>query len=209
MKQLLLIFMVFIGAFNAHGQTFFKKGDFPEGVYMTIEDVLSGIPSSTEEVFIKSRKNEEPVLLPEKAFFYFKHTKKQVRFPLAVSYQGELYFQTYKKYTNKKDRGVEADAFSRYCRVLFYGRFLYFEENMKSFSGSVLGAASPLASAIDGKVRGIVLDVENVEFNIVRNCDDLNEFLLQLRLAEVNCKTEVFTIGHLRRLIEAINEQRH
>ncbi|EON79484.1 hypothetical protein ADIS_0051 [Lunatimonas lonarensis] len=209
MKLILSVFIAIVGVLNAHGQGYFKKGDFPEGVYMTIEDVLNVIPSSTEEVFIKSRKNEDPVLLPEKAFFYFKQTKKQVRFPLAVSYQGELYFQTYKKYTNKKDRGFEADAYSRYCRVLFYGRFLYFEENMKSFSGSALGAVSPLASALDGKVRGIVLDVENLEFNILRSCDDLNEFLLQHGLQEVNCKTEVFTIDQLRQMIVAINEQRH
>lgn len=44
----------------------------------------------------------DDVNLPEKAFFYFKNNNKKVKFPLAVSLKGEMYFQTYRKYTNTK-----------------------------------------------------------------------------------------------------------
>ena len=112
---------------------FIRKGDFPEGIYMTIEDVLNKKPSSTEEVYLKTTDRNDTVNLPEKAFFYFKQKNKKIIYPLAISYQGEMYFQTYRKYTNKKDKGYDPDQYSRFCKVSNYGRFIYFEENMRGF----------------------------------------------------------------------------
>ncbi|RXM40514.1 hypothetical protein BOQ62_06045 [Chryseobacterium sp. CH21] len=46
-----------------------KKGDFPEGIYMTLEDVLNKKPSSTEEVYFKTCEKCDSIAMPEKAFF--------------------------------------------------------------------------------------------------------------------------------------------
>src|SRR5690606_28971647 len=78
---------------------YIKKGDFPDGVYMTLEDVLNKKPSSTEELYFKNADNNNSSDLSEKVFFYFKEKDKKVKFPLGVSYKGEMYFQTYRKYT--------------------------------------------------------------------------------------------------------------
>ena len=155
-----------------------RKGDFPEGVYMTLEDVLNKKPSSTDEIYFETSEKYDDVNLPEKAFFYFKKNGKKIKFPLAVSHKGEMYFQTYRKYTNKKDKGYDPDAYSRFCKVTIYGRFIYFEESMRGmFSKFALGAISPVTYSINGNIKGIVLDLENREFNILRDCEDLNNFL--------------------------------
>jgi hypothetical protein len=56
-----------------------KKEDFPDGIYMTLNDVLNRKPSSNEEVYIKFHKSENDTLtLPEKLSFVY--MKEKVRF---------------------------------------------------------------------------------------------------------------------------------
>ena len=201
----LITFNFAIGQNQEHSHI--KKGDFPSGVYMTLEDVLNKTPSSTEEVYYKVAENNDPNESPEKAFFYFKHNDKKIKFPLAVSYNGEMYFQTYRKYTNKKDKGYDPDAYSRFCKVINYGRFIYFEENMRGmFSKMLLGGLNPITYSINGKTKGIVLDLENKEFNMLRDCEDLNDFLKQHGISEIKCDSDKFTIGDLRSTIDEINK---
>lgn len=139
----LLIFNIIIAQKTEY--QFIKKGDFPEGIYMTLEDVLNKKPSSTDEVYFETNEKYDDVNLPGKAFFYLKKNNRKVKFPLAVSFKGEMYFQTYRKYTNKKDKGYDPDAYSRFCKVTNYGRFIYFEESMRGmFSKFALGAVSPV-----------------------------------------------------------------
>ena len=184
-----------------------RKGDFPEGVYMTLEDVLNKKPSSTDEIYFETSEKYDDVNLPEKAFFYFKKNGKKIKFPLAVSHKGEMYFQTYRKYTNKKDKGYDPDAYSRFCKVTIYGRFIYFEESMRGmFSKFALGAISPVTYSINGNIKGIVLDLENREFNILRDCEDLNNFLKKKNIPEFECKSDIYTIGDLRAKIDEINK---
>jgi len=90
--------------------------------------------------------------------------------------------------------------------VINYGRFIYFEENMKGlWSKAFLGALSPLTYSINGKTKGIVLDLDNKEFNILQNCDDLNDFLSKHDIQEIQCNSETYTIADLRAKIEEIN----
>jgi len=186
---------------------FIKKGDFPEGIYMTLEDVLNKNPSSKDEVYFKTNEEYNDIVLPEKAFFYFKENNKKIKFPLAVSYKGDMYFQTYRKYTNKKDKGYDPDAYSRFCKVTNYGRFIYFEESMRGqFSKSALGAINPLTYSINGNIKGIVLDLENKEFNMLRDCEDLNNFLKEKNIPEIQCKSDKYTIAELRTKIDEINK---
>lgn len=184
-----------------------KKGDFPDGVYQTLEDVLNKKPTSTEELYFKPSDKKDSIGSPEKVFFYFKEKDKRVRIPLAVSHNGELYFQTYRKYTNKKDKGYDPDQYSRFCKVTNYGRFIYFEENMKGlWSKALMGNLSPITYSIEGNIKGIVLDLDNKEFNMLRDCEDLNDFLKQHQIPEIKCDSDKFTIGELRATIDEINK---
>ena len=186
---------------------YLKKGDFPNGVYMTLDDVLNKKPSSTEELTYKKADNYNSTESATKVFFYFKKKNKKVKFPLGVSYEGDMYFQTYRKYTNKKDKGYDPDAYSRFCKVINYGRFIYFEEDMRGlFSKALFGTLSPITYAINGKTKGIVLDLNKKEFNILRNCDDLNEFLKLNGISDIKCDSDKFTIGELRTIIDEINK---
>ncbi len=118
-----------------------------------------------------------------------------------------MYFQTYRKYTNKKDKGYDPDAYSRFCRVSNYGRFIYFEESMRGlWSKAIWGTLNPATYLINGKIKGIVLDLENRELNMLRNCEDLNDFLIQHKIPEIKCDSDKFTIGELRIIIEEINK---
>ena len=210
MKSILLIFslLIFFQGFGQEKeQLSIKKGDFPEGVYQTLEDVLNKKPTSTDEVYFKPSDSRDSSSSPEKVFFYFKQKDKRVRIPLAVSHNGEMYFQTYRKYTNKKDKGYDPDQYSRFCKVTNYGRFIYFEENMKGlWSKALMGNISPITYSIKGNIKGIVLDLDNREFNILRDCKDLNDFLKQHQIPEITCDSDKFTIGELQATIDEINK---
>ena len=54
------------------------------------------------------------------------------------------------------------------------------------------------------KTKGIVLDLDNKEFNILQNCDDLNDFLSKHDLPEFQCNSETFTIGDLRKKLKKL-----
>lgn len=210
MKSFILPLLFLVSNFVNSQETankFIRKGDFPEGIYMTIEDVLNKKPSSTEEVYLKTTDRNDTVNLPEKAFFYFKQKNKKVVYPLAISYQGEMYFQTYRKYTNKKDKGYDPDQYSRFCKVSNYGRFIYFEENMRGlWSKALLVNLNPASYSIKGKIKGIVLDLDNREFNMLRDCEDLNDFFKQHKIPEIQCDSDKLTIGELRTIIDEINK---
>lgn len=210
MKLTLLFCLLVISKFffcQSAEHQFIKKGDFPDGIYMTLEDVLNKKPSSTEELYYKNAENSDTTDLSQKVFFYFKEKDKKVKFPLGVSYNGEMYFQTYRKYTNKKDKGYDPDAYSRFCKVTTYGRFIYFEENMRGmFSKFALGGINPITYSINGNLKGIVLDLENKEFNMLRDCDDLNNFLKEKNITQIECNSDKFTIGELRAKIDEINK---
>ncbi len=185
---------------------YLQKGDFPPGIYLTLEDVLNKKPSSTEELYFKDAVDTEDNKNSEKVFFYFKEKDKKVRVPLGVSHKGEMYFQTYRKYTNKKDKGYDPDAYSRFCKVTNYGRFIYFEEHMKGmWSKGLLANLGAAGYLINGRIKGYVLDLENKEFNMLRNCEDLNNFLTLNEIPQVNCESDKFTIENLRTIIEEIN----
>jgi len=187
---------------------YIRKGDFPEGVYMTLEDVLNKKPSSTDAVYFKpAEKTHDSIKFPEKVFFYFKQKDKKVLYPLAVSYRGEMYFQTYNKYTNKKDKGYDPDDYSRFCKVTNYGRFIYFEESVRGrWSKALWGTLNPASYSINGKIKGIVLDLDNKELNMLRSCEDLNDFLIQHKIPETKCDSDKLTIGELRVIIDEINK---
>ncbi len=184
---------------------YIKKGEFPDGVYMTLEDVLNKKPSFTEELFYKSAVIGDTANFPNKAFFYFKEKNKRVLYPLGVSIKGELYFQTYNKYANKKDKGYQGDEFSRFCKVASYGRFLYFEEEI---IGIWTKAWNYNLSFSVGKsnTKGMVIDFEKKEINIFRDCEDVNVFLKEHNLPVIECLSNFLSIEKTRSIIREINK---
>nr|WP_315026316.1 hypothetical protein [uncultured Chryseobacterium sp.] len=184
-----------------------KKGDFPEGIYMTLEDVLNKTPSSKEEVYFKSSAEHDSIHLPEKVFFYNKQNNQKLRKPLGVSYKGEMYFQTYRKYTHSEDKSYEANVSSRFCKVLYYGRFLYFEESLRNiWTSGILSELNSRTHLMSGSNKGIILDLKNKEFNILQNCDDLNDFLFEHEIPSIECDPGKFTLEDVHKKIEEINK---
>jgi hypothetical protein len=174
---------------------------------MTLDDVLNMKPSSNEEVYIKFHKSVLDTLnLPEKTFFHFKKERNKVLYPLGISYKGEMYFQTYRKWTNKKDRGYEPGQYSRFCKAIGYGRFVYFEEDLIGTWTRALRYNMMLDGG-DGKARGMVIDFEKKEMNIFRDCDDINEFLKEHNLSAIECLSKVLTIEQTRKIISEINNK--
>jgi hypothetical protein len=148
----LLVFSLVNG--QAKESHIIRKGDLPEGTYFTIEDILNKTPTSTDALYFKVAMPGDTTDVPDKVFFFDKKTNKKVKWPLAVSYKGELYLQTYNKYTHKEDKGYDPDAASRFCIVSNYGRFVYFEENMRGkWSKAFLGGLTPATILIKGKRR--------------------------------------------------------
>ncbi|MBV8328022.1 hypothetical protein [Chryseobacterium sp.] len=183
-----------------------KKGEFPEGIYMTLEEVLQKTPSSAEDIYFKTAVKNDAATLPDKVFFYDKQDDRKIRKPLAVSYKGEMYFQTFRKYTNKEDKTYEADVYSRFCKVLSYGRFLYFEESVRSiWNKGLLSELNSLTQLISGNNKGIVLDLKNKELNIFRDCDDFNDFLFEHEIPSAQCDPDRFTLKDLRKKIDELN----
>lgn len=202
-KSFVLVLMFLFHFVNSQEIKYVKKGDFPDGIYMTLEDVLNMKPSSNEQVFFKA--NTDSLKMPEKAFFYFKDSNKKVLNPLGVSYKGEMYFQTYRKWTNRKDRGYEPGQYSRFCKATSYGRFVYFEEDLigtwtRAFRYNMM------LDGGDGKARGMVIDFEKKEMNVFRDCEDVNVFLKEHNLKEIECQLKSFTIEATRQLVEEINK---
>ena len=60
--------------------------------------------------------------------------------------------------------------------------------------------------SINGNLKGIVLDLENKEFNMLRDCEDLNNFLKEKNIPQIECNSDKFTIGELREKIDEINK---
>jgi hypothetical protein len=71
-KNVVLLFLFLSNIIFSQEIKFIKKGDFPDGLYMTLEDVLNKKPSSTEELFYKAAIRSDSTKLLEKVFFYFK-----------------------------------------------------------------------------------------------------------------------------------------
>lgn len=74
------------------------------------------------------------------------------------------------------------------------------------FSKFALGAINPVTYSINGSTKGIVLDLENKEFNMLRDCKDLNDFLKQNNIPEIECDSDQFSIADLRAKIDEINK---
>jgi len=74
------------------------------------------------------------------------------------------------------------------------------------WSKALLVNLNPASYSIKGKIKGIVLDLDNREFNMLRDCEDLNDFFKQHKIPEIQCDSDKLTIGELRTIIDEINK---
>ena len=99
MKLYILFVLLFISGIVAAQEKNIhpSKGDFPEGIYMTLEDVLNKNHLQPKRSISKPVKNV--ILLPcrKKHSFYFKQKNKRVKVPLAVSHKRRNVFSDLSK----------------------------------------------------------------------------------------------------------------
>ncbi|HAH54646.1 MAG TPA: hypothetical protein DCM02_05005 [Flavobacterium sp.] len=63
MKNYFVLVLIFVFNFGVSQEIkYLKREDFPDGIYMTLDDVLNRKPSSNEEVYIKFHKSEKDTL---------------------------------------------------------------------------------------------------------------------------------------------------
>ena len=73
------------------------------------------------------------------------------------------------------------------------------------WSKALMVNLTPGSYLIKGAIKGMVLDLENKELNILRDCEDLNDFLQQHDIPQIECNPDTFTIDDLRKTVDVIN----
>ena len=189
---------------------------YPAGLYATKEDFMNKTPSATDEIYPDRFEDldwEDPNTMIDDCFFKYRSTDKKVKATFAVSYKGYLFFQKAQmiipRNRNKKDKDQTTYGINAFSRVKQGGNsFFYTETELKSGWESALymnlGAAGSVAESRLDRLKGIVWDFEKQEFNIFRNCKDLNVFLQEYCPHFVyKCQSKKYDILLVR---EAINE---
>lgn len=207
----LLIFLVSL----SNGICQLNEGsNYPEGIYKTKSDFLKKRPSSISGIYpqgIKKKEVKEDNQLDWDIFFFDSSTDKKLKNVFAVSYQGNLYFQYGSilagKNRNKKDKDqtVSLLLLSAFARVVLSGeRYLYTELEIRSGWEEALSANMGLVGAAAmsnlDKLKGVVWDYRNSEFNIFRHCRDLNDFLTSHAASySIECSDKKYDLEQLRR----------
>lgn len=219
-----LTFLLIIGINKIQGQEKIDELNYPNGIYETKMDFISGTPSGKEELKVKEVELVTDIdSIVERCFFYNKQTNKKVKKAFAISHDGCLYFRTgaILKYKNKKDKSLSGTN-KEFVLVRLVGEnFLYAEAGLVNpwkygVSGGVAHGVggiigSELGSAIEKSYpkttyggTGLVWDFKKQEFNIFRNCDDYNEFIKNFSIEKLDCGKETFDLNRIRNDIETI-----
>ena len=199
---------------SAFGQQPYRP-NYPSGIYQTKEDFISLTPSAFDEIYADGYEEtnwDNPDSIINELFFRYKNTDKKVRKAFAISYKGFLFIRNTQlilpRNTAKKDKGQTLYDYNAFSRVLKGGEnFLYIEAEMKSsWANAVLvnlGAGGGMAAGNLDRLKGVVWDFKRREFNILRNCKDLNEFLSEyFPTGLMECVTKKYDILRVRSLME-------
>jgi len=196
--------------------TFFKP-NYPEGIYKTKDDFNKKTPSGTSKLIPKRLYGiPKPVLenIEHNCFFYNAETDKKIKKVFAVSYRGHLYFKigAILKYRNKTDRAQSNDNPNSFVRVILGGNnYLYTEAPLanawaQAFAyGAIGGGVGSVLASTMTYGKGIVWDFKNNEFNIFKNCEDYNEFIIDKSKDDVqNCEEAQLDVLKIRSAINKI-----
>lgn len=189
----------------------------PDGIYATLKDFLAQTPSSKENVVAKGLIGfDKPLLyaIEDNCFFYYANSDEKVRNIFAISYKGHLYFQIQAilNNRNKTDRAQTNDFPNSFTRVQSAGQnYYYLEAELANVwaqglaYGAVGGAAGGAIAASNIKLKGVVWDIKNQEFNIFKNCSDFNDFIRDKYPNGVqDCEKHQANITQIREAIEKI-----
>lgn len=187
--------------------------EYPEGIYKTKEDFVKKSPSNLSKFYpegVNREEIKEESQLLRDIFFLDSHTGKKLKNVFAISYQGKLYFQygqilsPQNRNTSDKDQTVNMLLLHAFTQVMMIGEnYLYTEMEIRSGweQGlySNMGLIGSAAMSNMDHVKGIVWDYKNAEFNIFRNCKDLNEFLSSHSASySQECSSKKYDLAQLR-----------
>jgi hypothetical protein len=224
MKKIIL-FTFLISLINqGFSQEQVDKLNYPSGIYKTKSDFINKKPSSNIELKTKEIEliiNNDSII--ERCYFYDKHRGKKIRKVFAVSHKGFLYFRngTILKHKNKKDKFMSGSK-NEFTLVRLGGKnFLYAEAGLINHwkIGLSAGVSSGVGEIIGNELgrsiqksypestkygKGVIWDYKKKEFNIIRDCNDYNEFLENSTLEKINCGNKKFDLRKIRVDIETI-----
>ncbi|MEQ8905859.1 hypothetical protein [Ekhidna sp.] len=212
MKQLFItIFLLSLSSNLAFGQTNYDS-PYEDGLYKTKEDLISKKPSSQVEIYpvINGKEYDESLDEVNECFFYYRDSEKKIKNTFAISYDGNLFFQKVQivmpKNRNKKDKDQSMYTYNAFVKVIEGGdNYLYTELELHSGWGAAVAANTSVKSAGNETLKGVVWDFKNEEFNIFRNCKDLNEFMeLIFPDGKQNCDSKAYDIEMIRKNISVI-----
>jgi hypothetical protein len=240
-KKNIFIFASILSIFFSYSQsTEIKKeidsskhfvSDYPEGLYITLEDFLNKKHTKdclfedfsekkyTRDCSLKRMylniMGDKPILngqIVDIIFFYKIYDNEKLTNVFAVSFEGNLYIQQkyIHKYANKNDRNEEGDNPNAYHRVIKDGNFFYLEGSFanswaKGFAYGSGGAVGGVIGSTLNKLKGVVFDFEKKEFNYFKHCEDFNEFLLERNSDEkVECNDKTINILKVREVIDTL-----
>ncbi|MCE7055137.1 hypothetical protein LZF95_10660 [Algoriphagus sp. AGSA1] len=213
MRKLITCLLIYLVSVSYGICQLTEESNYPEGIYKSKEDFLKKKPSSIAKIYpegINREEIKEDNQLIRDIFFFDVTTGKKLKKVFAVSYQGNLYFQygsiVAGKNRNKKDKDQTVNMLlsSAFAQVLLSGeRYLYTELEIQSgweqglYSNMGLVGAAAMSNM--GKIKGVVWDCRNSEFNIFRHCKDLNDFLTSHAASySIACTDKKYDLGQLR-----------
>lgn len=186
MKSCLTLLFLLLFVTKSHSQnssdSIVKR--YAEGIYDDKEDFIEGFPSRTVSIDLHVSDSGATELIG-RGYFEYSETGKKLKNVFAISYEGNLYFQTghitLPRNRNKKDKDQTSwtiGALHEFNRVIFMtAKFAYTEVILKS--GWETGLAVNVGGRVYGYKKPVVWDYQNNEFNILRNCKDHNDFMAQ------------------------------
>ena len=147
----------------------------------------------------------------DQVFLYVIADKTKLTGVFAVVLNGNLYIQqkNFRKYAVKGDKSDEGDNPNSYHRVLKAGKFLYLEAELanswsKGLAYGSGGAVGGIIGSSMNRLKGIVFDINEKEFNILKDCKDFNEFLTSFQVDNVKCENKKIDIITVRENINKI-----
>lgn len=191
----------------------FSVKDYPDGFYYTLDDFINKKPRPYP--LLQKRMIYRERLLPfdsneNHIFFFTASDTMKLKNVFAVSFRGNLYIQQkyITKYAKKGNKNEEGNNPNSYHRVLNDGKFFYLEgafsnawaKGLAYGSGGAIGGI--IGSSLD-HLKGVVFDIEKIEFDFFKNCEDFNLFLTEQKVEEkVDCKD--YSITKVREIIDRI-----
>lgn len=226
-KIIFTLLVILIEINFSKGQQTFESIEYPDGLYKTKEDFINKKPSDVRQLIVKEIKliNDTDSIV-NRCYFLNKETNKRIKNIFAVSYNGNLYIsnKAILENKNKDDKSLSpASSMNAFVLVTIWGKkYLYVEAGLVNHwqvglsSGIAAGVGgfvgSELGEAIDKSYpsttqfgTGVVWDIENLEFNIFRNCPDFNEFIERYQIERIDCEKEVFNLERVREIMHVIN----